>query len=290
MSPRPFTRFVCIDWSGQAVAHPQGIALAEAALGTAAPRLIRPTGGWSREAIVEWLLAEARTKSDLLIGMDFSFAFPFSDCGAYFPGWPASPADARMLWAHVERICADDPHLGCAAFVAHTEAARHFRRHGLGAGDRFTSGNGRLRVTETACRVAGLGPAQSSFNLVGPAQVGKSSLTGMRLLHRLNGTVPIWPFDPPPQRGPVLVEMYTTVAARAAGRGPASKIRDAAALDRALATLGSDPHEPLSRYDDHATDALVGAAWLRRVATDRALWRAAPDGTHATEGWTFGVT
>jgi len=289
--PRPFTRFVCIDWSGQAVARPQGIALAEATLGTAAPRLIRPSGGWSREAVLEWLLAEAANKSDLLIGMDFSFAFPFLDRCAYFPGWPESPPDARSLWARVERISAADPHLGCASFVAHETASRHFRRQPQGAGDLFGTGGGRLRATEIACRSAGFGPAQSSFNLVGAAQVGKSSLTGMRLLQRLNGIVPIWPFDPVPERGPMLVELYTTIAARAAGLRGISKIRDAASLDGALAALGSEPHEPLSRYDDHSTDAILAAAWLRGAASRPELWHPTGlDAVRATEGWTFGVT
>ena len=113
----------------------------------------------------------------------------------------------------------------------------------------------------------------------------------MRLLHALEGRLPVWPFDPLPPRGSVVVEIYTSLAARAAqipaGR---SKMTDAAALDRALAALGSAPHDPLARYDDHATDALLTAAWLRTAAHDNALW--APEGLEqvaATEGWTFGV-
>lgn len=70
-----------------------------------------------------------------------------------------------------------------------------------------------------------------------------------------------------------------------------SKLRDPAALDAALAVLGSAAHLPITRYDDHATDALLSAAWLRTVAGDAALW--APPGLTAevarSEGWTFGV-
>ena len=65
----------------------------------------------------------------------------------------------------------------------------------------------------------------------------------------------------------------------------------APALDAALAALGSTPHTPLARYDDHATDAIITAAWLRRSAHDPALW--SPAGLTptiaVTEGWTFGV-
>ena len=288
MSRPRFTRFAAIDWSGQAVARPKGLALAVAGEGEAAPRLIRPEGGWTRAALGEWIAAQAG--EDMLIGMDLSPAFPFLDHGAYFPGWADSPADARGLWDLVERIAQGEPHLAANAFVAHDEASRHFRLPGF-LGDRHPPGRGRLRVCEHGQRAQGLSP-YSCFNLVGAAQVGKSSLTGMRVFHRLAGTVPVWPFDPLPERGAVVVEIYTALAARAAGvRRGTSKLRDASALDAALATLGSAPHEPLARYDDHATDAIATAAWLRRAADQASLWT--PHGLTpqiaVTEGWTFGV-
>jgi hypothetical protein len=114
----------------------------------------------------------------------------------------------------------------------------------------------------------------------------------MRLLHQLRDAVSIWPFDPLPKRGKVAVEIYTTIAARAAGVAKGrSKIRDAIGLDLALQALGSKPHMPLNRYTDHATDALITAAWLRNLAGNPQFW--APDALNfeiaATEGWTFGV-
>jgi hypothetical protein len=93
-------------------------------------------------------------------------------------------------------------------------------------------------------------------------------------------------------RGAVVVEIYTALAARAAGLRPGkSKLRDAVALDAALANLGSSPHSPLARYDDHATDAIMTAAWLRRVANRTELWQPAGISPQIaqTEGWTFGV-
>ena len=65
----------------------------------------------------------------------------------------------------------------------HPEASRHFRRHGGRQGDLFGKGNGRYRLVERVCRDDRHAPATSCFNLVGAAQVGKSSLTGMRVLH-----------------------------------------------------------------------------------------------------------
>jgi hypothetical protein len=147
-------------------------------------------------------------------------------------------------------------------------------------------------VTEVQCRAAGLGPAISSFNLVGPAQVGKSSLAAMRLVERLRGRIAVWPFDPLPERGPVLVELYTTIAARAAGVARSrSKLRDAAAFTAAMCGLGIGAHDPLDRYDDHSTDALIAAVWLRNAAGDTRLWSpsALTPALARTEGWTFGV-
>lgn len=196
------------------------------------------------------------------------------------------------MWALVEEIAAADPHLAAASFVDHPEASRHFRRHGGRQGDRFGTGRGRLRVVEQATLDGRIASPYSNFNLVGAAQVGKSSLTGMRLFTRLDGRVPIWPFDSLPDRGPVVVEIYTSLAAVAAGvpKGRA-KIRNAPALDAALSHLGSKPHVPLAGYDDHATDALLAAAWLRTVAHDARAWTPPALTAHVarTEGWTFGV-
>lgn len=283
-----FSRFAAIDWSGQAVERPAGLALAVAEADGGPPTLLRPEGGWSRAALADWIAAQAA--EDMLIGLDLSAAFPFADAGAYFPGWEESPADARGLWALVEALSDGDPHLAASGFVSHLEAARYFRRPGA-HGDLHPPGRGRLRVTERGQQAMGLSPC-SCFNLVGAAQVGKSSLTGMRVLHRLSGKVPVWPFDPVPERGAVLVEIYTTIAAREAGvRRGISKLRDAAALDAALAALGSPPHAPLARYNDHATDALLTAAWLRAAHARPQLWNppALSPGIARTEGWTFGV-
>ena len=67
-------------------------------------------------------------------------------------------------------------------------------------------------------------------------------------------------------------------------------MRDFIELNKALAELGSDPVPGEGAIDDHASDALLTAAWLRTVANDPALWN--PPGLGAvrqTEGWTFGA-
>lgn len=290
IAPERFAHFVAVDWSGALGVVQPGIAVAIAEPGSAAPRLVTVDRHWSRAAVLGWL--RDTLPADSLVGFDLGPALPFVDAGAYFPGWDRAPADARALWALVEQVCADEPNLGASRFVDHPEAARYFRRHGGRLGDRFGTGAGRLRVTEAAQRAQGLNPT-SNLNLVGAAQVGKSSLTGMRMFHRLAGALPFWPFDALPATGSLLVEIYTTIAAIAAGRSRSrSKIRDGGTLDVALATLGSAPFAQAVALDDHRCDALITAAWLRTAASNSTLWAPASltPTIAQTEGWTFGVS
>ena len=287
---RPFTHFAALDWSGARGPRQRGIALAVAS-GAAAPTLVRPGHIWSRAEILGWLEGVAAAGKDMLIGFDFSAAFAFADRSAYFPEWDESPPDMRALWALVERLARDDPHYEAGSFLTHPEARRHFRHRGA-AGDLFEAGAGRLRVVEWHQRATKQAASVSNFNLVGAAQVGKASLSGMRLLHRLSGRIPLWPSDPVPATGPMLVEIYTSLAARAAGLPPGrSKIRDGAALDVALAALGSPLCGLTGPVSDHASDALLTAAWLRAIASGTAPWGPAPltDAIAKTEGWTFGI-
>lgn len=294
-----FAHFAAIDWSGAAGERHIGIAVALCGLGSAGPELVRPGHRWSRGEVLDWLLHEM--PRDCLVGLDLGVSLAFADRGAFFPGWAESPPDARALWSLVERICADDPHLSATSFVDHLEAAKHFRRHGGREGEHFGAagqkgGRGRFRQTELAQERQGCKPT-SNFNLVGAAQVGKSSLTGMRVLHRLAGRLPVWPVDPLPaasasSSGSVVVEIYTALAAIAAGRRAGrAKIRSYEDLNAALAALGSQPIAGAGPIDDHRSDALLTAAWLRTVADAHELWHPAAMTAEIarTEGWTFGV-
>lgn len=288
---RTFHSFAAIDWSGARGERLPGIAIAVAE-GSAAPRLLRPGHRWSRAEVLAWLLDRVRGSDDILIGVDFSAAFAFVDRGTYFPEWDDSPADARALWALVDALAADDPHFAASGFLAHPQAHRHFRHSKDDVGDLFGTGIGRLRLAERVQRASRQANSWSNANLVGAGQVGKASLSGMRLLNRLGSALPNWPFDPVPRAGPVLVEIYTAMAARAAGIGGGrSKLRDGAALDAALTALGARPAGLTGPLSDHVCDAMLTAAWLRDAARDADLWSPAPltDPVAQTEGWTFGV-
>ena len=244
-----------------------------------------PDGAWSRSAILAWLKAEA--DEPLLVGFDFSFAPPFVERGAYLPG-EATPATARTFWAYVDAQC-PDADLGAASFL---EARRGLHFY-LGAADGAKARFLHFRRCEARYNANGGGKPSTVYDAIGAAQVAKASFAGMRLLHHLGAAIPVWPFDTVPHAGATVVEIYTTIAARAAGmRKGLSKLRDAAALDSALATMGSQPHAPLARYSDHATDAMLTAAWLRANVGRGELWRPEPltPTIARTEGWTFGVT
>ena len=285
-----FDQFIAVDWSGAAGERHKGIALARADGAGGPPVLLAPPQrGWSRTEALEMLRKLADEAA--LIGVDLGISLPFADKGAFFPGWAHSPPDARSLWALIDEMCAREPHLGAGALVDHPELARYFRRHGGREGDLFGGGRGRLRVTEYAQARMGLSP-YSNFNLVGAAQVGKSSLTGMRVLNRLAEHMAIWPIDSLPPSGPVLCEIYTSLAAIEAGRSKASaKMRSMEELNAALTALDSPPVERSGAIDDHSADALLTAAWLRRVHGEGARW--SPQGLTPeiarTEGWTFGA-
>lgn len=279
-----FSRFACVDWSGAKGSRHTGIALAVCKTGDAAPTIVSPPDrAWSRQAIADWLLGQ---DDNLLIGFDFSFAPPLIARGSYLPSENV-PTDARSFWAYVERIC-DDPDLGAASFLE-----QHHRRHFyLGAADGCKADYMHLRACEAHYNAGGGGKPSSVYDAIGAAQVAKASFAGMRLLNHVGATLPIWPFDPLTERGPVVVEIYTQIAARASGiRKGRSKIRDGAGLDAALAAFNSDPHHPMVRYTDHATDAILTAAWLRHVAENAEFWNPPPLNREiaATEGWTFGV-
>lgn len=284
-----FEHFLGIDWSGAVGERHKSIALALADARGGPPVLVRGNRGWSRGEVLAVL---RDLPANTLVGLDLGIALPFADSGAFFPGWQESPPDAPALWALIERLCEHDPHFAASSLVDHAQASRHFRRHGGREGDAFGGGRGRFRVTEVA-QADRLGcKPYSNFNLVGAAQVGKSSLTGMRLLHHLRGRLPVWPVDPLPETGSAIVEIYTTIAAMAGGLSAGrSKMRDYAELNSALTAIGSAQVVGEGPIDDHSADALLTAAWLRNSADRAHLWQ--PQGLTpqiaVTEGWTFGV-
>jgi len=283
--PDHFTRFAAIDWSGAKGRKHPGIALAVCDIGDAAPVLVAPPDGlWSRTAILDWLLAHRA--APMLVGFDMSFCAPFVERGAYLPG-ESTQTDAKSFWAYVDANSPDED-LGAASFLDRRRGTHFY----LGIADGTKADFLHFRRAEAVHNAKGFGKTTTVYDAIGAAQVAKASFAGMRLLHHLDGRAAVWPFDPVPASGMTIVEIYTAIAARAAGvRKGLSKLRTPQALDDALTAIGSRPHAPLARYDDHSTDAILAAAWLRANVHRPGLW--APAGLTPeiarTEGWTFGV-
>ena len=279
-----FAAFFAIDWSGAKGRRHKGIAIAEAR-GDAAPRLVRPGHVWSREEVGDWLLAQVAKEANLF-GFDFSFAPPIHERGEYLPGEPDVPRTAREFWAYVERRC-DDEDLGAASFLEQAHR-RHFY---FGIADGVKAEFMHFRQCDARLNAQGGRKTASAYDAIGAAQVAKASFSGMRLLHRLDGKVAIWPMDPVPAEGSAVVEIYTRIYLRRAGL-PGTKLRTRVELNRALAGLGSPPARLRFEPDDHQTDALVTAAGMRALAREepRAF---DPEGLTPklarSEGWTFGV-
>jgi hypothetical protein len=279
-----FQSYVAIDWSGAKGKRHKGIAIAQAR-GESAPRLVRAGHIWSREEVLEWLLERA-AKERTLFGFDFSFAPPIVERGEYLPGESGVPKAAREFWAYVNSRCNDED-LGAASFleVAHR---RHFY---FGIADGVKAGFMHFRQCDARLNAQGGRKTASAYDAIGAAQVAKASFSGMRLMHRLDGKVAIWPMDPLPERGSVVVEIYTRIYLRRAGMSGV-KLRSRGELNRALKGLDSPPARLRFEPNDHQTDALVTAAGMRLLATTepRAF---APEGLTPhiarTEGWTFGV-
>jgi hypothetical protein len=279
-----FASYVAIDWSGAKGRRHRGIAIAEAR-GDAPPRLIRPGHVWPRCEVLAWLLKRAASEPTLF-GFDFSFAPPIIERGEYLPGEPGVPKTAREFWAYVDALSTDED-LGAASFLEHAHR-RHFY---FGIADGVKAGFMHFRQCDARLNAQGGRKTASAYDAIGAAQVAKASFSGMRLLHALESKVPIWPMDPLPESGSVVVEIYTRIFLRRAGM-PGSKLRSRAALNLALEGLGSPPARLRFEPNDHQTDALVTAAGMRALANSepRAF---DPDGLTPkiaqSEGWTFGV-
>jgi hypothetical protein len=281
--PPRFTRFAAIDWSGAKGRRHKGIAVAMAEAGQAAPRLVCPGHAWSRAELLDWLVNEATT-SPTLFGFDFSFVPPIAERGEYLPG-EDTPREAKGFWAYVDAR-SDDEDLGAASFLERVHR-RHFY---FGAVDGVKRDFLHHRACEHAFNATGGGKASTLYDAIGAAQVAKASFAGMRLLHRLDGRVPVWPFDALPADSSAVVEIYTRVFIRLAGLS-GRKVRDLEQLDTALAGLGSAPAALARDPNDHETDVLIAAAGLRAIAAEARYW--SPPGLTPelarTEGWTFGV-
>jgi hypothetical protein len=287
---RPFDGYIAIDWSG-ADGRYAGISIALCAPGRAAPRLVAPGAArWTRTAVANWLERQLRTGRRFLIGCDFAFGLPFEEHG-YLAGSAPGLADIFGLWDLIERASAGAADFGCANVLADKHFAPLYWHRGRQPADWMP----RQRRAELACAAATGTHPECVFKLIGAKQVGKASLTGIRVLRHVRAAnrahVAVWPFEPAHGKSgakSVLVEIYPTLFRKQAAGGVA-KLRTAGALNAALRKLGARG-VPAGELSDHDTDALISAAGLRRLIDRADATLSPPADPHVRrEGWIFGV-
>ena len=278
-----FAAIVAIDWSGAKGSRHKGIAIAEAR-GDDPPRLVRPGHVWSRSEVLDWLLERA-AKEPTLFGFDFSFAPPFAERGAYLPGETGIPENARDFWAYVDSRSSDQD-LGASSFLEEVHR-RHFY---FGIADGVKADFVRFRICDARLNAMGGRKTASAYDAIGAAQVAKASFSGMRLLHRIDGKVAVWPMDELPASDSAVVEIYTRIYLRNAGMS-GKKLRSRTELNQALKGLGSKPIRLPFEPNDHQTDALVTAAGMRAHLNNPLAFSppGLTDKLAQTEGWTFGI-
>jgi hypothetical protein len=290
MTPPRFDTFVAIDWSGARNPY-RGIAVAKCERGRSAPQLVRSTrtAHWTRTEIATWLCSELKDATRTLIGMDFAFGFPFEESAGYLQGRIRKQKTIFDLWRWIDDKSHDETDFGCSTFTCDTRYASLFWKSG-----QLPEGwIERKRLTELACAATTNTRPESVYKLLGSKQVGKASITGIRVLHHVRhiqeARVSFWPFEEP---GPsTITEIYPTLFRRFATKSLA-KLRSIEDLNKALAAFGSAAIPRATRApSDHETDALISAAGLRFLADKQAIWTHPdlPSRRVQREGWIFGV-
>ena len=253
-------------------------------------KLVTPARSrWTREEIAEWVKSQLDGEQRLLIGFDFAFGFPYENCG-YLGGQAKGIHDVFALWELIEAKSSGDSDFGCLRFIDDPNYAPLFWT----AGPKPKRWIERKRRTEHACAESTKTHPDTLYKLLHSKQVGKASITGMRVLHhvrsRKGGCVGIWPFEN--VRGSVIVEIYPTLFRKLA-TGSVAKLRSLKDLNGALVALQSRPIAQGNglRLSDHETDALVSAAGLRSIASKPAVWRSPELNSPRVrrEGWIFGI-
>jgi hypothetical protein len=242
--------------------------MAECSPCNAVPKLVQPDM-WTRTRVFQWVQQEAnKAGARMLLGLDFAFALPYCDEGAYFPGCEDSPANLNALWSKTDEICSSAPDFYGGPF--YREASAPFQDYLWYPRHKGSEYQPRLRLTEKACKDQVTTPT-SCFKLLGANQVGSGSIAGMRFLHALTDLrrkrkIAIWPFDDNVGTSLTIVEIFPRLCQK-------------------LGFIIENPNE-------HSRDALSSAAALRSWCDDFDLWQplAMSDTAKKYEGWIFGVT
>ena len=82
-----------------------------------------------------------------------------------------------------------------------------------------------FREVEKKLNAQGGRKAATVYDAIGAPQMAKASFAGMRLLHRANEQIAVWPFDIAPRDGSVIVEIYGRLYLKRAGGSGGTSVR-----------------------------------------------------------------
>jgi hypothetical protein len=277
-----FDCFVGIDWSGNKERWQKGLKVAVALPGSSPPQLEPgrgPGGLWSRTEFAKWLCDYVKGRR-ALVGIDFAFAFP---------AVAELPKEIVLNWDYAETVCALEENFYGGPFFRLTNAAHSsfVNSPWRPAGVHYSAR--RLRATDLAAKKIKGATPQTIFNARGPAQVGPSSISGMRMLSHLKRNHPdvfsIWPFDDVDDERSVIVEIFPRYFALSRGQSP--KLENFALLNAALSKFESEPAVIPPNSEDEG-DAILSAAALRNLSKQCEVF-CMPCSYERREGWIFGV-
>jgi hypothetical protein len=200
----------------------------------------------------------------------------------------------RGLWSLVDEVSGAADVGECYAgrvYLDECSVLRPYFLHGRHRGDRY---EGRRRVMETGSRVIPGANPTTVFNLVGPATVGVSSLSGMRLAlaleRELGESIAFWPFDGEraSDAGLVVTEIFPRLYYLRSGEAPGAWA-DPTAFRRVIRSYQGQFGGTVSSEDEG--DAVVAAAALRSLSEEAEVWSApeAEPFAASMEGWIFGA-
>lgn len=288
-----FEKIVAIDWSG-AENSGRKIQVAEYDPRKNLVSLVRPLRrkNWTRQRVWDKYFNNASSKGLVLIGIDFAFAYPYCNEGAYFPGHRQTPPDVTSLWTQVNEICRNERNFyGGPFYKSRAALFADYLKYQTYEGCEYRE---RFRQTDEACRLEKLDHISSVFKCVG-ATVGVGSVAGFRLLHKINSkdAAHIWPFcGNPATSGTTLVEIYPARFLKCAGvyrsgNSCQQQVKDALAFY----SIRLSPELKNRSFTGDERDALVSAAGMKWWLSQRGslAWSAAGRTCIMYEGWIFGI-
>lgn len=274
-----FDRYVAVDWSGAEVPG-RSIQVASCSessdVSLESPQQNTYHVNWRRQDVLEFVLGLTQGRVRVLVGLDFVFALPFCDAGAYFPGKTEAPRTPSALWYTIDDVCQGASDYYGAPFFRNQSA--NFSSYFMYQTFKGSNYQERYRETEHCAKAQGASP-KSVFKCVGAGQVGSGSIAGMRCLYHikklLGEMVQIWPFEKEMKARVVIVEIYPRLY---------RSILPQADLIR-VSNIAGEPNL------QDKEDALISAQALLQVAAMDEVWQL-PKATAAAakyEGWIFGV-